>query len=194
MTKNPVAIGFALYGVTMLLFFIVYYFFANASYWDTSMAINAFGLTFLYGITAFLSVYFKRGGGYITYPQAFRQAFVPVFIGGFFSISSMFLFLNYVDTDARDLLIYQHSKGEQLKLDESYNKQIASINAKDKEKVDAINKEYKEFKTRIDYAMNKKENLFSFQSLSRFFGGILLFYLLLSIIIAAFLKNKKRYE
>ncbi len=194
MTKNPVAIGFVLYGITMLLFFVVYYFFANANYWDTSMAINSFGLTFIYGIVAFLSVYWKRDGGFITYPQAFKHAFIPVFIGGFLSIMSMFLFLNYVDTDARDLLNYQHKRGEQLKLDESYNKQIASINPKDTDKIEALNKEYKDFKTRIDYTMSKKENLFSFQSLSRFFGGILLFYLLLSIIIAAFLKNKKRYE
>lgn len=194
MTKNPVAIGIALYLITMLLFFIVYYFFANAHYWDTSMAINSFGLTFIYGLTAFLSVYWKRADGYITYPQAFKQAFVPIFIGGFFSISTMFLFLNYVDTEARDMLVYQHSSGELAKLDESYHTQLKTVNPEDIEKVDAVKKEYADFKKRIEFAMEKKENLFSFQSLARFFGGILLFYLLLSIIIAAFLKNKKRYE
>lgn len=102
MTKNPVTIGLVLFGITMLAFFVVYYFFANASYYSTSMKVNAFGMPFLYAVGGFLSVYWYRGAGKITYPQAFKQAFVTLFIGGFLSVMSIFAFLNYVDTDARD--------------------------------------------------------------------------------------------
>ena len=43
-------------------------------------------------------------------------------------------------------------------------------------------------------ALKENRNYFSYQFLSAIFGGFLLFYLMLSIIIAGFMKNKKRYE
>lgn len=195
MTKNPVIIGLVLYGITMLLFFGVYYFFANANYWDTSMKINAFGLTFIYGITAFISTYWLRKGTRITYPQAFKQSFVTLFVGGFLSMASMFLFLNYVDTSARDLLNYQYIQTELNNLEEAYQKQkIDAAHHKDPNVVVDLEKSYKEAKEAREIALKEKRNYFSLEFLGKLFGGILLFYLLLSIIIAAFLKNKKRYE
>lgn len=195
MTKNPVIIGLVLYGITMLLFFGVYYFFANANYWDTSMKINAFGLTFIYGITAFISTYRLRKGTRITYPQAFKQSFVTLFVGGFLSMASMFLFLNYVDTSARDLLNYQYIQTELNNLEEAYQKQkIDAAHHKDPNVVVDLEKSYKEAKEAREIALKEKRNYFSLEFLGKLFGGILLFYLLLSIIIAAFLKNKKRYE
>ncbi len=178
----------------MLLFFGVYYFFAGPNYWDVSMKVNAFGLTFLYGIAAFLSVFWKKGNGFITFPQAFKQSFLTLFVGGFLSIMTMFAFLNYVDTDARDMLNHQHFQSEMQKLDESYQKQIKEINPKDTDKLKPLNEEYEKYKIGINNAIKNNTNYFSFNFLSSLFGGILLFYLLLSIIISAFLKNKKRYE
>ena len=194
MTKNPVAVGFGLFLATMLVFFVVYYFFADANYFDTSMKVNAFGMTFLYVLAGFLSVLWLRGNNKITYPQAFKQCFVTLFVGGGLSMLAIFAFLNYVDTDARDMLNHQHIESELTKLDESYNKQIKEINPKDTEKIKSLNDEYKKMSIGINGAKKQNINYFSFSFLSAIFGGVLLFYLLLSIVIAGFLKNKKRYE
>ncbi|MFC0345336.1 DUF4199 domain-containing protein [Epilithonimonas hispanica] len=195
MTKNPIAFGFGLYAITMFLFFVVYYFFAGPDYFNISINVNAFGLTFIYSLMGFLSVYYLRKNiGEITYPQAFKQIFVTLFVGGFLSFMSIFLFLNYVDTDARDMLNHQHIESELTKLDESYNKQIKEINPKDTEKIKSLNDEYKKMSIGINGAKKQNINYFSFSFLSAIFGGVLLFYLLLSIVIAGFLKNKKRYE
>ncbi len=195
MTKNPVAVGFGLFLATMLTFFIVYYFFADAKYFDTSMKVNAFGMTFLYVLAGFLSVLWLRGNNKITYPQAFKQCFVTLFVGGGLSILSIFAFLNYADTEAREMLNHQYIQTELDNLDESYAKlKVEAANQKDRTKVKELEDNYKQQKLAREIAKKENRNYFSFQFLSAIFGGFLLFYLLLSIIIAGFLKNKKRYE
>jgi len=92
------------------------------------------------------------------------------------------------------MLNHQHIESELTKLDESYNKQIKEINPKDTEKIKSLNDEYKKMSIGINGAKKQNINYFSFSFLSAIFGGVLLFYLLLSIVIAGFLKNKKRYE
>ncbi|WP_374444551.1 DUF4199 domain-containing protein [Epilithonimonas sp.] len=195
MTKNPLAVGFGLYLATMLVFFVVYYFFADAGYFDTSMKVNAFGMTFLYVLGAFLSVLWLRGNGRITYPQAFKQSFLTLIVGGFLSIMSIFAFLNFADTEARDMLNHQYIDTELKNLDESYAKlKVESANLKDQTKIQELETDYKNAKEARLAARKENRNYFSFQFLSAVFGGFVLFYLLLSIIIAGFLKNKKRYE
>jgi len=195
MTKNPVAVGFGLFLATMLTFFVVYYFFADANYFDTSMKVNAFGMTFLYVLAGFLSVLWFRGDNKITYPQAFKQCFVTLFVGGGLSMLSIFAFLNYVDTDAREMLNHQYIQTEMKNLDESYAKlKVEAANQKDRTKAKELEDNYNNAKLAREIAKKENKNYFSFQFLSAVFGGFLLFYLLLSIIIAGFLKNKKRYE
>lgn len=195
MTKNPLAVGLGLYLATMLVFFTVYYFFANANYWNTTMQVNAFGMTFLYVLGGFLSVLWLRGDGKITYPQAFKQSFVTLFVSGLLSVLSIFAFLNYGDTDARDLLNHQYIQTELNNLDEAYaQKKVEAANLKDQTKIKELETDYKNAKEARVVAQKENRNYFSFQFLSAVFGGFMLFYLLLSIIIAGFLKNKKRYE
>ena len=195
MTKNPLAVGLGLYIATMLVFFTVYYFFANANYWNTTMQVNAFGMTFLYVLVGFLAVLWLRGNGKITYPQAFKQCFLTLFVGGLLSVLSIFAFLNYVDTDARDLLNHQYIQTELNNLDEAYKqKKLEAANLKDQTKIKELETDYKNAKEAREVAQKENRNYFSFQFLSAVFGGFMLFYLLLSIIIAGFLKNKKRYE
>lgn len=195
MTKNPFAVGFGLYMVTMFVFFVVYYFFASASYYDISMMVNAFGMTFLYALGGFMAVLWLRGNDKITYPQAFKQSFLTMFIGGFLSVLSIFAFLNYGDTEARDMLNHQYIQTELKNLDEAYDqKKIELMNHKDQSKIKDLEIDYKNAKEAREAAQKENRNYFSFQFLSAVFGGFLLFYLLLSIIIAGFLKNKKRYE
>lgn len=199
MSKSPIQNGLILFATTMFLFFVVYYFFANANYWEFTMKANAFVMPFVYTIGGFTSVYILRGKDFITFPQAFKQAFTTLFIGGFLSILSMFLFLNYGDTDARDLLNHQYISTEIKNLDTAYQQQkkdLAAIKNKDQaaEKSKELEKNYSDAKKGREVALQENRNYFSFSFLSAVFGGIILFYLLLSIVIAAFLKNKKRYE
>jgi hypothetical protein len=44
----------------------------------------------------------------VSFKDAFKRAFVPMFIGGILSIFSIYAFLNFVDTDAKKLLNYQY--------------------------------------------------------------------------------------
>lgn len=195
MTKSPLVAGFILFAITMLTFFIVYYFFANANYWNTTMQVNAFGMTFLYVFAGFASTYWLRQGTRITYPQAFKQTFVTLFVGGILSMFSIFAFLNYADTDARDMLNHQYVQTELNNLDEAYAKKKTEVaNHKDPAKVKELEEDYKNAKIAREAAMKEDRNYFSFKFLSAIFGGFLLFYLMLSIIIAGFMKNKKRYE
>lgn len=196
MTKYSFKYGFLLFGITMLLFFVVYYFFANQNYWDISVTINSFVLPIIYGIMAFISVFIMRKRlGEITFPQAFAQSFYTLFVGGLLSLLSIFAYLNYGDTQARDLLNYQFVETQAKKLEEARVEQLEkSENLKDAGKMDDVKENYKNYKIGIEAAKNNKTNFFSFKYLSALFGVILLFYVFLSIAIAAFLKNKKRYE
>jgi len=194
--KNPIIVGLALFVLNMLAFFIVYYFFMDVNYWDTSMKVNSFVLPFLYTIVGFLSVYWYRNFlGRITFYKAFRQAFVTVFLGGFLSMLSIFVFLNYVDTSARDILNYQYVELELRNLDTKYYKIKNEITANgDKNKLEELDKNYLEAKQAREIAMKERRNYFSFSFLSTVFGGFVLFYILLSVVVASFMKNKKSYE
>jgi succinate-acetate transporter protein len=63
---------------------------------------NAFVLPILYAGTAFWSVKsYWNNHRKVSFKEAFKRAFVPMFIGGILSIFSIYAFLNFVDTDAK---------------------------------------------------------------------------------------------
>lgn len=194
--SSPIRFGLILFGITMLLFFIVYYFFAGENYWVTSVQVNSFVLPALYAGGAFWSVYsLRKEMGRITFPQAFKQSFFTLFVGGVLSLSSIYLFLNYVDTGARDILNYQFVTTQENKLDEARANQLKkAANLKDQTKKDEVQANYENYKKGLKAAKDNKTNYFSFKYLSGLFGVFLLFYLFLSVAFGAFLKNKKRYE
>ncbi len=135
------------------------------------------GCHFLYAVGGFLSVYWYRGAGKITYPQAFKQAFVTLFIGGFLSVMSIFAFLNYVDTDARDLLNHQYIQTELTNLDEAYAKQKSeAVHLKDQSKLGELDKNYKDAKLAREAAIKENRNyFFIYFFFLLFFGGFMLF-------------------
>jgi len=197
MTKNPFKFSLVLFAITLLLFLGVYYFFANENYWQTSVSINSFVLPILYAVVTFLAVKSYRDdlGGRITFRQAFQRSFLTLFVGGFLSLFSIFLFLNYVDSNARDLLNYQFVQIQENKLEEAKATQLSDIEKmQDASKKEEFLQKYKDYKLGIEAAKKNKTNYFSLRYLSGIFGVFILFYLFLSIAIAAFLKNKKRYE
>jgi len=193
--KSSVVVGFALFVLSMLAFFVVYCFFIDLDYWNISMKINSFVMPFLYAIVGFLSVYWLRGSMKITFYKAFIHAFITMLLGGFFSLLSIFIFLNYIDTNARDILTHQYVELELKNLDNKYYKIKGEIvELGDENKLEELDKNYLEAKQAREIAMKEKRNYFSFNFLSAIFGSFILFYILLSIVIASFLKNKKSYE
>ena len=107
-----------------------------------------FGLIVSYNITYSISknfindITFKKEVKEIGFRDAFGRAFKPMFIGGFLSMFSIFAFLNYVDTDAKDLLNHQYVERQKTELDNEYNK-AKQILAK-KEDKEELEKKYQE--------------------------------------------------
>ena len=138
MSKNVYTFGFLIFIATMLVFFGVYFFGYNTNYFNTSMLLNAFLMPALYTLGAYFSVTtYKKEVKEIGFRDAFGRAFKPMFIGGFLSMFSIFAFLNYVDTDAKDLLNHQYVERQKTELDNEYNKAKQILAKKeDKEELD----------------------------------------------------------
>lgn len=195
MTTNPYKNGLILFVCTMVLFFLVYYFFADANYFLTTVKVNAFILPFLYTVGAFLAIWKIRKLRVLSFGAAFKQSFVSLFIGGFLSMLTIFSFLNYMDIGARDLLNYQFVTTQVTNMDNAFN------DKKNKPEEFKTPQEYKEFQQNylrsragMEYALKTHKNYFSLKWMSGIFGVIVLFYLFLSVILGGFLKTKKRFE
>ncbi len=189
MTKNPLALGGILFIITMLIFFVVYYFFSGIDFFTVTMKVNSFILPILYCAVAFISVYrFWKFNGSITFKEAFRRAFIPMFFGGILSLTSIFSFLNFVDTDAKDLLNYQYVQRQKSELDLEYKK--AKKILKHKEDVEELEQKYQERLTSFTPEEMKKKDMLTFKHFSVYFGAIFFFYVVISLFFGAFFKTR----
>ncbi len=189
MTKNPLAVGAILFIITMLLFFVVYYFFSGVDYFIISMKVNSFVLPILYCVFAFISVYsFWKFNGSITFKEAFRRAFIPMFFGGVLSMASIFAFLNFVDTDAKDLLNYQYIQRQKSELDTEY--QSAKKILKHKEDVQELETKYQERLQSFTPEQLKGKDMLSMNKFSVYFAAVLIFYVVISLFFGAFFKTR----
>ena len=128
MVKNVYGVGFLLFIATMLIFFSMYFFGMNVDYFSNSMLLNAFLLPAVYVAGAFLSVNAaKKEGVPMGFRAVFGHAFKPMFIGGLLSVVTMFLFLNFVDKDAKDLLNYQYIDRQKTELNNEYEKAKSTL-------------------------------------------------------------------
>ena len=96
MVKNVYAVGLVLFAVTMIIFFGMYFFGMNTDYFNNTLLLNAFLLPAVYLAGAYISVdSVKKAGIPMGFRDVFGRAFKPMFFGGFLSVLSMFLFLNF---------------------------------------------------------------------------------------------------
>ncbi|WP_292009792.1 DUF4199 domain-containing protein [Chryseobacterium sp.] len=188
MTKSPSTLGIILFIATMIIFFIVYFFFSGINYFDTSLKINAFVLPVLYAGTAFWSVKSYWNNHRLGFRDAFKRAFTPMFIGGILSIFSIYLFLNFVDTDAKRLLNYQYVERQKAELDAEYTK--AKQILKNKEDIEELEQKYKERKESFAPELVKEKDMLTASHFSGYFAAILIFYLVLSLFFGAFFRTK----
>jgi len=157
MTKSPVILGILLYAATMLIFFVVYFLFSGVEYFDTSLKVNAFVLPIFYALTAFWSVKSRWNTHRMGFREAFKRAFVPMFVGGILSIVSIFSFLNFIDRDAKDLLNYQYVQRQKSELDKEYLS--AKKILKHQKDIDELEQKYKEGLQRFDPKIVKGKDM-----------------------------------
>lgn len=191
MFRNIIGIGLFLYAAVMGLFFMVYYVFMNENYFNTTMIFNSFVLPTLFIGTALVSIIrYKREKKTVLFRQAFQRVFVPMFIGGFLSLASIFLFLNYLDTDAKDVLNYQFVERNKKGLQEVYLKEKKAL--KDSKKLEELELDYQIQMQSFSNEMVKGKDVFTFQYfITYYFPFILAFYLIISLFLSAFFRTRK---
>ena len=189
MVKNVYGVGFLLFIATMLIFFSMYFFGMNVDYFSNSMLLNAFLLPAVYVAGAFLSVNAaKKEGVPMGFRAVFGHAFKPMFIGGLLSVVTMFLFLNFVDKDAKDLLNYQYIDRQKTELKNEYEKAKSTLD-KPEEKAE-LEKKYQERLKSFSPEMIKDKDMFSFRQFTYYFGAIMVFYVILSVFFASFFRSR----
>lgn len=189
MVKNVYGVGFLLFIATMLIFFSMYFFGMNVDYFSNSMLLNAFLLPAVYVAGAFLSVNAaKKEGVPMGFRAVFGHAFKPMFIGGLLSVVTMFLFLNFVDKDAKDLLNYQYIDRQKTELKNEYEKAKSTLD-KPEEKAE-LEKKYRERLKSFSPEMIKDKDMFSFRQFTYYFGAIMVFYVILSVFFASFFRSR----
>ncbi|GAB0157232.1 hypothetical protein CHRYSEOSP005_25030 [Chryseobacterium sp. Alg-005] len=192
MTKSPSTLGIILFITTMIIFFIVYYFFSGINYFDTSLKINAFVLPVLYAGAAFWSVKsYWNNHRIVTFKEAFKRAFIPMFIGGILSIFSMYVFFNFVDTDAKKLLNYQYVQRQKSELDKEYASARKIL--KHQKDIDELDQKYKERSQSFTPEAVKGKDMLTASHFSGYFAAILIFYVVLSLFFGAFFRTKTIY-
>lgn len=189
MTKNVYAVGFLIFIVTMLVFFSVYFLGYTTNYFNISMLLNAFLMPAIYTLGAYISVTaYKKEVKEIGFRDAFGRAFKPMFIGGLLSMFSIFTFLNFVDTDAKDLLNHQYVERQKTELTNEYTK-AKQILAKEEDKVE-LEKKYQERLESFSPELVKDKDMFTFKNFTYYFAAVLVFYTILSTFFGTFFRNK----
>lgn len=188
MKKNIYGLGIVLYGATMLIFFALYFFGMNTEYFNNTLIINAFVLPAVYLAIAFYSVYsIKKLGIPMGFTTVFGRAFKPMFLGGFLSIISMFIFLNFLDKDAKDVLNYQYIERQKTELTNEYEK--AKLGMTKAEEKQELEKNYQNRLQSFSPEMIKDKDMFSFRQFTYYFGAIMAFYVILSVFFASFFRS-----
>ncbi len=189
MTKNVYAVGFLLFIVTILIFLGVYFFGYNTHYFTTSLIVNAFVLPAIYTLGAYFSVTaLKKEQKILGFKDAFGNAFKPMFIGGFLSMFSIFGFLNFVDTNAKDTLNFQFVERNKSELTEIYQKQRKIM--KSQKEVEELDKDYQKSMKSFSPEMVKDKDMFTFRQFTYYFAAVLVFYTILSTFFGSFFRNK----
>lgn len=188
MRNSKNGVGLMLYLATMVIFFGMYFFGMNTEYFNNSLLLNAFLLPIVYVAGSYYSVNsLKKTGVHMGFTDVFGRAFKPMFLGGFLSVLTMFAFLNFVDTDAKDLLNYQYLDRQKTELTNEYTKaKIGMVHEEDKIELE---KNYQNRLQSFSPEMIKDKDMFSFRQFTYYFGGIMVFYVILSVFFASFFRS-----
>ena len=191
MTKNVYTIGFLIFIIIIAVFFITNIFFRDIHYYNTSVLLNAFFVPFICAVGAYLSVTaYSRYKKVLSFKEAFGRAFMPMFVAGVLSLSFIYTYISYIDTDTKDLLNHQYIESYKQSLEDEYQK-AKEIIKPDTDEMKDLEEKYAEGKLRIEAKENKKEDMFSFEYFIYIFGGFNLFFIILSVFFGSFFRSKK---
>lgn len=189
MTKSVYGIGILLFVATMLIFFAMYFFGMNTDYFNNSLLLNAFLMPAVYLAGAYYSVHTEKQKGIpMGFRDVFGRAFKPMFVGGFLSIITMWLFLNFADPVAKDLLNYQYIERQKTELNKEYIK--AKTGLKDEAAKAELDQKYHQRLESFSPEMVKDKDMFTFRQFTYYFAAILVFYVILSTFFGSFFRNK----
>ncbi|WPO81083.1 DUF4199 domain-containing protein [Chryseobacterium sp. JJR-5R] len=193
MTKSPLTLGIILFIATMTVFFVVYSFYSGIDYFDISLKANAFVLPVLYAGTAFWSVKsYWNSHRVVSFKDAFKRAFVPMFVGGILSVLSMYAYLNFVDTDSKKLLNYQYVTRQKSELDKEYTSARKIL--KHQKDIDELDQKYNERLQSFTPEAVKGKDMLTVSHFSGYFAAILIFYVVLSLFFGAFFRTRTVYQ
>ncbi|WP_417429981.1 DUF4199 domain-containing protein [Halpernia sp.] len=189
MKQNSVVKGLILFILTMIIFFVVYYFYNGLHYFETTMMMNSFALPVLYALVAFFSVrQIWKKEHTISFKVAFKNSFLPMFIGSILSLFAIFSFLNFVDPAAKDILNYQFTQTNKNELQQVYNKEKARL--KTQKEIDDLNKDFNESMQSFSKEQLKGKDVFTLKYFSYYFGAIFLFDAVFSFFMASFFRSR----
>jgi hypothetical protein len=184
MNNTPVQYGFLLAALTLAAFFAVYFFFSGFNYYNISVKVNAFGLTFLYVlVTVILLVKLSRTQK-MDFAEVFQNSFGAMFVGGTISFLCIVLFLNHIDPDAQALL--QHQRIEQ---------NLSSLETEYKSAKDPDTETTERYQAAVEYFNSdkaKNEKIFTLKNSLLMLGAVYSFYLAISLFLAIFFKSRNK--
>lgn len=174
--QKNIRLGLLLATITLLLFFGLFIVFSiqgkmsEADYFNYSALANCFVMPALYAGFGLYSSYSSAKIQPLTFTQAWKLTFSPMFIGGLLSLGIIFIFFNTAGSWAEDSL----QRGW-------YELMTANPNPEFMEK----NGEFVTGMTDLSI------NMFTWKVFLLSFSAILFFYFLISSIFAVFLKNRR---
>lgn len=190
MFRNVYSIGIMIFIAIMIAFFTTNIFFRDINYYRNTITINAFLLPLIFAIGAYISVTtYSRLKKKLSFKEAYGRAFIPMFIGGFLSISIIFFYINYIDRSTKELLNHQYIESFKVSLDEEYEKS-KNVFKPGSEDMKDVEKKYMEGKQRIMEKEKRNEDMFSFKYFAYVFAGYSAFFLLLSLFFGSFFRTR----
>ena len=190
MFRNVYVVGLLIFIVIMVAVVITNIFFRDIGYYRTSMIMNAFFLPLVFAVGAYLSVTaYSRWKKRISFKEAYGRAFIPMFVGGLMSLGAIFVYVNFIDRDTKDLLNYQYIDSYKVSLEEEYAK-AKNVFKPESEEMAEVNRKYEEGKVRIAVKEKKNEDMFSFKYFGYVFAGFCAYFLLLSLFFGSFFRSR----
>lgn len=189
MAKNVYVIGFVIFIAIMGSFFITNIFFRDVDYYRNSIKLSAFLLPLIFAIGAYISVSsYSKFKKTLSFKEAYGRAFIPMFVGGLLSISTIFLYINY-DKNTKDLLNHQYIESFRISLEDEYSRAKKVLKPDSPEMVD-LEKKYAEGKERIKIKETKNEDMFSAKYFGYVFSGYCAYFLILALFFGSFFRTR----
>lgn len=190
MFRNAYVVGFMIFVAIIFAFFITNIFFRDVNYYKNSIMLNAFLVPLIFAVGAFISVTtYSRWKKKLNFKEAYGRAFIPMFIGGLFSVITIFLYITYFDKDTKDLLNYQYIESYKNSLEDEYTK-AKQIIKPDSEDMKEVERKYAEAKIRIQEKVKKNEDMFSLKYFAYVFAGFNAYFLILSLFFGSFFRTR----